>query len=144
MVARIEKNVPEVEAIIDGDEVKAECNIPWLRDNGSKFIMIGSWIAGRGLLSKDATREILDNRAEEKAPYTKRCERLENRVCREMEEVEGSGDLSYEEIVQYARSAGFTESEGMRVAENLGRAPTCKRHSRHAVFAAHYARTYAR
>lgn len=57
----------------------------------------------------------------------KRFTELENLVVTIMDDDPSNADLSYEEIVQFAKSSGYSELEGIHVATNLGRWPSRKK-----------------
>lgn len=62
-----------------------------------------------------------------KSLIEKRFTELECLVVGIMDDDPSNADLSYEEIVQFAKSSGYTEIEGIQVATNLGRWPRIKK-----------------
>ncbi len=62
-----------------------------------------------------------------KSLQQKRFMELENLVISIMEDDPSNSDLSYEEIVEFAKFSGYTEVEGIHVATDLGRWPKRKK-----------------
>jgi len=62
-----------------------------------------------------------------KSLQQKRFMELENLVTSIMEDDPSNSDLSYEEIVEFAKFSGYTEVEGIHVATDLGRWPKWKK-----------------